>query len=282
MHDHPLMVSNAVREIRSEVVEMRRDMKDLVLEGSAEQIQAVLDKMGHSEKAVESLFQILRERYLGDQKEVMAAHHAFVDWKPIRQKSIDLVQKGQREAAAAIVHGEAGDQVDAIQEMILPISNFATAKAESFYRDSMRSLRNHLLTMSGLIVLIVAASVMTGMMITRSITGPLGHIIGEIGKVGGGNLGHKIRMDRADEIGQLARAFDAMTENLQKTTASRDELNAANQQLAGRQRAASGHGTTTACVQSATGGQRPAIEGQRRGAVVPKRRASEYCLYRIS
>src|SRR5512145_561256 len=66
MHDHPLMVGNAVREIRSEVVEIRRDIKDLVLEGSADQIQAVLDKMSHSEKAVESLFQILRERYLGD------------------------------------------------------------------------------------------------------------------------------------------------------------------------------------------------------------------------
>ena len=42
-------------------------------------------------------------------------------------------------------------------------------------------------------------------------------------------------MDRADEIGLMARAFDAMTENLQKTTASRDELNAANQQLTANQ-----------------------------------------------
>jgi signal transduction histidine kinase len=231
LHEHPLKVSNAVRDIQFEVIEMHRSMKDLLLAVNPEHIQATLDEMATSEKAVESLFGVLRDRYLGDPKEVQAAYQAFADWKPIWQEAIDLVRKGQIEAAATIIRGTVEDQVDAIQELIVPISDFATAKAESFYRESIRSRRHHLQALSALIVLIAGASVVTGTMITRSITDPIGQIIGEMGKVGGGDLDHKIQMDRADEIGQLARAFDAMTENLQKTTASRNELNAANQQL---------------------------------------------------
>jgi signal transduction histidine kinase len=232
LHEHPLKVSNAVRDIRSQVVEMRRDMKDLLLEDNAGTIKATLDDIDRREQEVHSLFTILFDRYLGPRQDIDIAYQVFIDWKPIRLKSIDLLRKGQKEAAAAIIHGEGSDYVEMIQERIQPISDFARAKAESFYRASLRSKKNHLWIMSGLIVLIAAASIVTGTMITRSITGPIGRIIGEMDKVGGGDLGHKIRMDRADEIGLLARAFDAMTENLQKTTASRNELNAANQQLA--------------------------------------------------
>ncbi len=43
--------------------------------------------------------------------------------------------------------------------------------------------------------------------------------------IGNGNLDYKVGIDTKDEIGQLSRAFDQMTDNLKKTTASRDELN---------------------------------------------------------
>lgn len=43
--------------------------------------------------------------------------------------------------------------------------------------------------------------------------------------IGNGNLDYKVGIDTKDEIGQLARAFDQMTGNLKKMTASRDELN---------------------------------------------------------
>jgi signal transduction histidine kinase len=231
LHEHPLKVSNAVRDIRTEIVEIRRDMKDLLLKDDPEQIRVTINDIDRREQAVFSLFTVLVDRYLGPRQDIDVAYQAFVEWRPIRLKSISLLQKGQKEAAAAIIHGEGGDYVEVLHEKILPISNFATGKAESFYRDAMRYRRHHLLAMSGLIALIAGASIVTGTMITRSITDPIGQIIEEMNKVGGGELGLKIRMDRADEIGQLARAFNTMTENLQKTTASRDELNAANQQL---------------------------------------------------
>lgn len=42
--------------------------------------------------------------------------------------------------------------------------------------------------------------------------------------IGVGNLAHRVGTQAKDEIGELSRAFDQMTSDLQRTTASRDEL----------------------------------------------------------
>ena len=66
---------------------------------------------------------------------------------------------------------------------------------------------------------------------TRSITKPLMALHEGAEIIGSGKLDYKVATNARDEIGQLSRAFDQMTVNLQKTTASRDELDATNQQL---------------------------------------------------
>ena len=44
-------------------------------------------------------------------------------------------------------------------------------------------------------------------------------------EIGKGNLEYRIKVAARDEIGQLSRTFNQMTEDLQAITASRDELN---------------------------------------------------------
>ncbi len=68
-------------------------------------------------------------------------------------------------------------------------------------------------------------------LISKIITRPIHKLHQGTEIIGKGNLNHKVGIDTKDEIGQLSRAFDRMTDDLMKTTASRDELNAANQQL---------------------------------------------------
>ncbi|MCX7047798.1 MAG: PAS domain S-box protein [Candidatus Sumerlaeota bacterium] len=59
----------------------------------------------------------------------------------------------------------------------------------------------------------------------RSIVLPILQMERSAGIVGAGNLDHKAEDSRRDEIGQLARSFNAMILNLRAITASRDELN---------------------------------------------------------
>ncbi|MBW2595686.1 MAG: HAMP domain-containing protein [Deltaproteobacteria bacterium] len=61
--------------------------------------------------------------------------------------------------------------------------------------------------------------------ISRSIGAPITRLEEGIRIVGAGNLDHRVGTDAKDEIGHLSRAFDNMTQNLKKSTASIDDLN---------------------------------------------------------
>ncbi|MFZ0034797.1 MAG: ATP-binding protein [Sedimentisphaerales bacterium] len=64
-----------------------------------------------------------------------------------------------------------------------------------------------------------------GIYIARFISEPLHRLHKGTEIIGNGNLDYKVGTDAKDEVGQLSRAFDAMTENLKNTTTSIESLN---------------------------------------------------------
>lgn len=86
----------------------------------------------------------------------------------------------------------------------------------------VRAVRNWSLLL-GLIAL--CAGMLTARAIAKSISRPIHLLQRGVEIVGSGDLDYQVGMSSDDEIGRLSRAFDAMTENLKKITASRDELN---------------------------------------------------------
>jgi C4-dicarboxylate-specific signal transduction histidine kinase len=70
----------------------------------------------------------------------------------------------------------------------------------------------------------VLAVVLLALFVSKSISGPITKLHEGTEVIGGGNLDYRVGTDAKDEIGQLSRAFDRMTESLKTTTVSRDEL----------------------------------------------------------
>lgn len=64
-----------------------------------------------------------------------------------------------------------------------------------------------------------------GIYIARFISKPLYRLHKGTEIIGSGNLNYKVGTDAKDEVGQLSRAFDAMTNNLKNTTTSIEHLN---------------------------------------------------------
>jgi len=71
---------------------------------------------------------------------------------------------------------------------------------------------------------IVIFSLMIGFYVSGGIVRPLEKAISLFARIGRGRLDRHLNIQRNDEIGQLARAFDRMIDNLRAVTASRDEL----------------------------------------------------------
>jgi signal transduction histidine kinase/CheY-like chemotaxis protein len=87
-----------------------------------------------------------------------------------------------------------------------------------------------------ILVLIVVSIVtwLVGVAVSRMITGPIHKLHEGTEIIAEGNLNYKVGTNTKDEIGQLSRAFDKMTEDLRETTTSIDELN---KEIAGRKQA---------------------------------------------
>lgn len=81
---------------------------------------------------------------------------------------------------------------------------------------------------SALVILVVAATMLVAY---RSVARPLEKLRKGTIAVGTGQLNFKLGATSMDEIGELARAFDGMTDKLRNTTVSRDELATVNTAL---------------------------------------------------
>jgi PAS domain S-box-containing protein len=78
------------------------------------------------------------------------------------------------------------------------------------------------ITVGALIILI---GVLAAAAIARSIAKPILSLQRGTEIIGSGNFDYKVGTDAKNEVGQLSRLIDSMTENLKRVTASRDELN---------------------------------------------------------
>jgi len=78
------------------------------------------------------------------------------------------------------------------------------------------------------VIILVAAVLLIGtfvaLSVSKSISNPIHSLQKGVKIIGSGNLDYKVSTNAKDEIGQLGKAFDQMTENLKTITASRDEL----------------------------------------------------------
>ncbi|MCU7934079.1 MAG: response regulator [Candidatus Thiodiazotropha sp. (ex Dulcina madagascariensis)] len=84
-----------------------------------------------------------------------------------------------------------------------------------------RQIRLYALISAGLIA---ALSALLSWLISMGILNPVARLRLGTEIIGKGNLSYKVGTGTEDEIGELSRAFDAMTGNLQQVTASREEL----------------------------------------------------------
>jgi len=93
--------------------------------------------------------------------------------------------------------------------------------AEAF--EPVTTLRDFVLV---LVIAFIGLSILAAFVVSKSLSDPIQALQQGAEEVGKGNLDHKVATDAKDEIGQLGRTFDQMTEQLKVVTASRDELDA--------------------------------------------------------
>ena len=129
-----------------------------------------------------------------------------------------LYDSGQRQAAFTLAQQELKGR---LQPALTQLNREIYRKArESSVRGAYTRLEEILASQEKvllfILVLALAAGLLVSWLISRSLARPINELTAAMAVVGTGNLDHPITSRSRDEIGELARAFARMTENLRQ------------------------------------------------------------------
>ena len=159
--------------------------------------QAIMDRLRDTHETLQTLFSELRSSYQG--------------------RGTD---KGKTAVLEELEARLTGQMMNRTQDMIADALMLANrSRAEVVSAQGRAGLA--ILVFGGVLVSVIGVTLF---LTVRSVTKPLAKLREGTAIVGAGNLGYRLGVTTRDEIGELSRAFDQMTETLQATTLSRDEL----------------------------------------------------------
>jgi signal transduction histidine kinase/CheY-like chemotaxis protein/HAMP domain-containing protein len=219
MYMHPLAVSKAVRDIRTNIMAIHRSMKDIALANDSEEIRIAQNKVEEYERQTFKSFDIVFDRFLGDKNDIKKAYDAFVDWKPIRDEVIQLRMEGKTDEAAAITKGKGAKHVELMTQKIQTMLEFANKKGDAYYEEVVRitdsTIKNTLIILTVILLMSLAAA----SIITINITRPLREMLNVSEQMLGGNLSARNKRISKDETGLLAKTINTLAETIESRIA---------------------------------------------------------------
>ena len=152
------------------------------------------------ERAIFLEFETNWKQYLDARREVIAVSRAG------RQDSASAITRGASQRA----FDRATGKLQQLIELTVQAGADAVARTEETYFFSRRVM------VTGLLVTLVA-SLLLGVLLMQSITGPLRVVANAAERIGAGDLSQRVGVATQDEIGRLASAFNTMVEKLHKS-----------------------------------------------------------------
>jgi signal transduction histidine kinase/DNA-binding response OmpR family regulator/CHASE3 domain sensor protein len=217
---HPLKTRRTLEEIRSNVLNMRMNIRDFLLVEDATARQNVLNEIAVNQSNVQSKTEDLKNCYLGPRQDIEDFNREFTKWVSIRQETIRMVTAGKLEEARLrhVPGGVAPSQATIVLNSLQKISDFALHKGDELYANSSKltnSLNNRLIT---LIAIILLLSILINYILLRNIRKPLDELTNATRKFQKGNLNTRSSYTSKNEFGVLSESFNALAESIQDKT----------------------------------------------------------------
>ncbi|ADR34103.1 multi-sensor signal transduction histidine kinase [Sulfuricurvum kujiense DSM 16994] len=136
--EFPFQISNAALIVQSEVYKMHRDMKDIVLSVSDEELERKINEVNTHERHVYDYLSVVREKVRDEKGKQLERQTRELSraWKPIRDEVVELVRGGHRAEAIAITKGKGAKQVLELEHSTSALYQYANNEAHRFKNHS--------------------------------------------------------------------------------------------------------------------------------------------------
>lgn len=216
IHEHPMVVSNAVRDIKADLINVQYNLELLFKNSSEVEFLQLVYQTNLLEDNMEINFLKVGEKFLGDQKDVDIAHATFDEFKPILNRIITLLQIGEIDEAIILKENHSNPMIVKLQDEIKIMSDFANTKSDEFYINAINTSDNIFILTLIILFVIILLSIFVTRIISMSITRPLNKLMIFVRKLSLGDQNFEIDIKSKDEIGQLSSSIDEMKYNLKE------------------------------------------------------------------
>lgn len=216
MYNHPLVVRRSIGLLESDVYAIHRDMKDIFISTSDEEISQNINQIEIWKANAFEQIDILYKQYLGPKADVDSIRNAFIKWNSMREETLRLLRQGNIKEAAnrTRTHGVAGNQVLIITDHIKKVDDFSKNKGEQLYyssKDLLISLNWQLMLF---IFGILVFSIIIFYYLIRNIRRPLALLNDATNKFQDGDLNSRCTYKLKNEFGVLTDSFNSLAESV--------------------------------------------------------------------
>ena len=213
-YKHPFTVTNAVARAEADLARIMRDVEEVAMATSPQEIDQAMKHLHELEKKVLADLKLAQERYLGPRAEVEALITAVTQWQPLLERLAELKRAGQQEDAKALIQGDISKRLEAIDAQAMKIYQAAFKRAEAMQQEAQAE-RDMAATVSVVVgMLAVLTSLSLAVALTRIQTRPLQQAVEVARAVASGDLTRQITAEGQNEAAKLLRALQEMQSSL--------------------------------------------------------------------
>ena len=209
-----------VGELSTEFNRIRVDARDVIIAQTPEDIQKVVTRIKEDSARLDELAEAYRNTIDSDsemQKEFDAYTEAEAVYDAELGKVVALAVQN-RDAEASLLITPESKAAEALAKEQTAINNMVSMKISDAKKksDSNTAQANRTIsTMSGIILAVIAISVLFGLFISSMITRPCKKAIHMLKEMSMGHFGERLNLERKDEIGVMAQIMDHFADELQ-------------------------------------------------------------------
>ncbi|MBK5275684.1 MAG: methyl-accepting chemotaxis protein [Desulfuromonadales bacterium] len=258
LYEHPFKTRKSIRDANLHFTKMHYTLNDLANSGDTAAQAAHLRALEGFEAEFNSNMVTVRKAFLGDQSDVDHVMQVYAEWHVTRTKVVEAIKARNFDSAKQVVRISEADLMTRMEKEMNDVLVFADNKAADFVKESHNAAQTSYLLLTTLQLTSIVLTVLIAVRLTRSITHPLHALVGAVEQVAGGDLTVKVPVsDKGDELGELAKMFQTMVENLRgQTLAIQEGVNvlaaSAGEILASTTQVASGASQTASAVNETT------------------------------
>lgn len=143
-------------------------MNDMVLANSPNEMETALKNLAEAEQEVFQQLDIIKKDILGEEGQAIErqTRQLFINWRPIREEVIQLVESDDKQSALVLSKGKGANHVARLEGKMLELTSYAREKATGFlaFAEASQSRLEKVtifLTFAGVFLSIVIAFIAT-------------------------------------------------------------------------------------------------------------------------